>query len=118
MKLLTAPLYLLAGMASLTGCSTAYKTPKADLDRYNFTASYLELPHRPLDTSYHTYNVSIEPGMTTTLAIPKQEIQDRIEMGGWKKLSYGGHLLIQLKLEDVLIEGSEVKETQEILKDK
>jgi hypothetical protein len=89
-----------------------------DLDKYYFTATYRGLPQRPLDTSWRTYSVTYETGQLVKLAMKDDILSDRINIEGWKKLSANGHIVVKLKLEDVLVEKSEVKERQQILKDK
>jgi len=109
-----SPLFLcLLIISSLAGHAQA-----VDLDKYYFTATYRSLPTRPLDTSWRTYSVTYETGQLVKLAMKDDMLTDRIFIEGWKKLSANGHIVVKLKLEDVLVEKSEVKEREQILKDK
>jgi hypothetical protein len=91
---------------------------RVDLDKFSFNASYRELPHTALDTSYHTYSVAIDAGPLTRMAVKENDMQQELILSGWRKLSMNGHLQVNVKMEDVIVEKSDVKERVEILKDK
>jgi len=89
-----------------------------DLDKFTFTSQFRLLPVARLDSSYHTYNVTVE---TTKLMGPylrEMEPQKSVYIEGWKWLEKNGHISIQVKLEDMLPEAVSVKERVEILKDR
>jgi hypothetical protein len=98
--------------------SLALAAQKVDLDKFYFNATYRQLPHRPLDTSYRTYSVVVETGRLNRVAMREDNLSDQVYIDGWRKLVRNGHLIVNLRLEDVMIEGSETKERVEILKDK
>ncbi|MGB8191295.1 MAG: hypothetical protein WCF67_05210 [Chitinophagaceae bacterium] len=105
----------------ISGCgggSAVSNGDKVNLDKFSFTASYRDLPRNALDTSYHTYSVSIDYGYITRLAMRRNEMEDQVVMEGWRKLPYDAHVQIKIKFEDLIIQGSEVKERVEVLKDK
>ena len=108
---------LFASALYLSGCASS-NSLKANIDDYNFTTSYLQLPRKPLDTAYHTYSVNVETGLTTGIAVKKDDIVQRIEIAGWKKLRYDAHVQIKTKFEDVIIQGSEIKEKVDAIKSK
>ncbi len=112
--------YLLAFTAFISGCgaSAVSNGDKVDLDKYSFTASYRDLPKKGLDTSYHTYSVKIEYGLLNKLAIRRDELENQVQIEGWRRLSYDAHVQVSLRFEDLLITGSEVKERVETIKDK
>jgi hypothetical protein len=91
---------------------------RADLDKYNFNASYIELPKMVVDTSYRTYFVEIDASPALKKDLPEENLEEYVSIEGWKRLSGIGHVKIFTRLEDVFIENVEVKERVEILKDK
>jgi hypothetical protein len=91
---------------------------RVDLDKYNFNASYIELPKMVIDTSYKTYFVEIEASPSLKKDIDGLNLEEYVDIEGWKRLSGIGHVKIFTRLEDVFIESIEVKDREEILKDK
>ena len=91
---------------------------KVDLDKFYFSASFMELPHDPLDTAYHTFSVTAEIGPISRLVVKAPELIQRVYMDGWRRLNSDAHVQVQFKFEDVIIEQTGVKETVEVLKDK
>jgi hypothetical protein len=89
-----------------------------NIDDYKFTTSYLQLPRKALDTNYHTFSVNVETGLTTVLGFKKEEMEQMIEIDGWKKLRYDAHVQLKARFEDVLIQGSEVIEKVDVIKDR
>lgn len=91
---------------------------KIDLDKFTFTSQFRLLPVARLDSSYHTYNVTVE---TTKLMGPylrEMEPDKSVYIDGWKWLRRDGHITVQVKLEDLLPEAVSVKEREEIIKDR
>src|SRR5215204_1953125 len=91
---------------------------RVDLDKYNFNASYIDLPKMIIDTSYKTFFVEIDASSTLNREIREINPAEMIYIEGWKKLERNGHVKIFTQLEDVFIENFEVKERVEVLKDK
>jgi hypothetical protein len=91
---------------------------KVDLDRFKFTTQYRSLPTFGLDTSYHTYNVTIEGTKPMRNYLDEMAPGNSVFLEGWKKLKTNGHLAIQVKLDDLLPESVSLKEREEIIKDK
>ena len=89
-----------------------------DLDRYNFNASYIDLPKMVIDTSFKTYFVEFDVSSALSKDLEELNPAEMVYIDGWKKLPGNGHVKIYTRLEDVLIENVEVKERIEILKDK
>lgn len=111
--------YLIAFTALIAGCGAKVASgDKVDLDKFSFAASYRDLPRNPLDTSYHTYSVKIDYGMITRLALKRGELENQVQMEGWRRLPYDAHVQVHIKFQDLIVQGSEVKERVEILKDK
>ena len=91
---------------------------RVDLDKYNFSASYIDLPRMVIDSSYKTYFVEIDASSTLKNDLLGENLAEFVCIDGWKQLSGKGHVKIFTRLEDVFIENVEVKERVEILKDK
>ncbi|HYE54080.1 MAG TPA: hypothetical protein VD996_04525 [Chitinophagaceae bacterium] len=115
-------LFALSAVTTITiascGASAVSSGDKVDLDKFSFTASYRDLPRRALDTSFHTFSVKVDHGLVTRLAMRKSEMEDQVMIEGWRRLPYDAHIHINIKFEDIIVQGSEVKEKVEILKDK
>jgi hypothetical protein len=107
---------LILGLFILISLASAAQS--VDLDRFYFNASYRELPRRGLDTSWRTFSVAVETGAMCKLALKDEYLTQLVNIEGWRKLDNSAHILIKTRLEDVLIEKSQVRERQEILKDK
>ena len=91
---------------------------RVDLDRFKFTTQFRSLPNIRLDSSYHTYNVSVETSRMMQPYLTDMTPDRSVQLEGWKMLKKNGHIAIQVKLEDLLPESFSVKEREEIIKDK
>jgi hypothetical protein len=91
---------------------------RVDLDKYNFNASYIELPRKAIDTGFRTFFVEIDASSGIQKDLEHENPGELIYIKGWKKLPGNGHVRIATRLEDVFIENIEVKERIEVLKDK
>jgi hypothetical protein len=107
---------LILGVFTLISLVSAAQS--VDLDRFYFNATYRELPRKGLDTSWRTYAVSMESGPMCKMAIKDEYLTQLVNIEGWRKLDRRAHILIKSRLEDVIVERSQVRERQEILKDK
>ena len=91
---------------------------RADLDKFSFTARYRNLPRSPLDSAYTTYSVDIETGQVMRALGHQQDVANRLVIEGWKQIPYDAHVQIQLVMEDVLVEGTEIVSRTYPIKDK
>lgn len=91
---------------------------KVDLDRYIFTATYRGLPETPLSQEYRTYSYNINSTSSVRNNFTDEQVKNMVTIEGWKKVEGRSHILINLNLEDLAIEGSEVKSREEEIKDK
>lgn len=91
---------------------------RVDLDKYNFNASYIELPRMEIDTSYKTYFVEIDANAELRKDLSEENLPEQVNIEGWRQLSGNGHVKIFTRLEDVFIQNVEVKERIQIIKDK
>lgn len=107
--------YYLFLLIVLTGKTQAQKV---DLDRYNFTASYRDLPNMQIDTSFHTFEFSVEMGPLMKLSLGKDQPEESIYIEGMRKLPAAAHLKVKLVMEDLVIVKSDVQQREEARKDK
>jgi hypothetical protein len=91
---------------------------RTDLDRFNFTARYRNLPARPLDTAFKTYSLNVEAGRILESITGQDPVQPRLQWDGWRQLPYEAHIHIDIVFEDVLIEGTEIVTRTYPVKDK
>jgi hypothetical protein len=89
-----------------------------DLDKFTFTSQFRLLPMARLDSSYHTYDVTVESTRLMRPYLRDMDPEKSVYIEGWKWLNKGGHISVQVKLEDMLPEAVSVKERVEILKDR
>lgn len=91
---------------------------RVNLDRFSFTVNYRELPQAPLDSSFRTFDFTCELGPLMKLAIGKESPDERLDIQGWKWLPGNAHLIVHLKMEDLIIIKSDLNQREEIKKDK
>jgi hypothetical protein len=91
---------------------------KVDLDRFSFSSTFRSLPSTPLDTSYRTYNVTIEGTRLMQNYLNEMSPTNSVILDGWKKLTGRGHITIHIKLDDLIPESMSVKERVEVQKDR
>ncbi len=92
---------------------------KVDLDKHRFKVGGMyDLPADPLAAEYKTYNINYSSN-SNTYYFPTSMLQE-VEIQGWKKLPYGttGHISITFETGALIIDKSEIKEREEIQKDK
>src|SRR5438045_3603477 len=89
-----------------------------DLDRFNFTVQYRALPAMKLDSTYRTYNVEIEATKLMQPLLNQIDPAKTVWLEGWRKLPSQGHLMIHVKLDDILPENVSEKERVENITDK
>ncbi|WP_143092575.1 hypothetical protein [Arsenicibacter rosenii] len=92
---------------------------KVDLDRYSFVMMYRDLPQKPLDPAFRTYQVNVSGTRNIRTTFSDNELADATPIEGWRRIDNGpAHVIIRPMFEDVIIEKSEVKERVDIQKDK
>jgi len=91
---------------------------RVDLDKFSFTASYRDLPRGGLDTSFRTFSVRFDAGTFSRMVMKNEELEDLVYIEGWKKLSYDAHIQVETKIEDLLIERTDIKQKVDPIKDK
>lgn len=91
---------------------------KVDLDKFRFTTGLRTLPSVKLDSTYRTYDVSVEGTKLMQGYLADLSPENAVVLEGWRKLNKKGHLNIQVKLEDIRPENFSIKEREEIIKDR
>ena len=91
---------------------------RVDLDRFNFTASYLDFHNEPFPAKYKTYNIRIEASPSLGLGYSASNLENMISIEGLKKVTGTGHITIIAMLDDIVIEKTETKERVQVSKDK
>lgn len=105
-------------MAALFALATGAVAQKVDLDRYNFTATYRALPVEPLNPEYRTYSYNINSTSSVRNNFTDDQVKNIVGIEGWKKVEGRGHIIINVNLDDLAIESSELKSRDEEIKDK
>ena len=98
--------------------TTTLLAQKVDLDRYSFSVSYRSLPSVEIDTSFHTFQFDWDAGPLMKLSVMKDRPEEALEIEGWRRLTTGAHITVQLRMEDIIIMKSDVSQREETLKDK
>jgi len=103
--------------AILVFLSVASYAQKVDLDRFNFTFAYRNLPNEPLSPEYNTYSVKLN----SSLGLRSQfdDVRELISVDGWKKVpGETGHVIVDFTVDDLIIRGVDIQERVDIIKDK
>lgn len=96
----------------------AISQKKVDLDKFKFTSEFRSLPLMLVDSSYHTYNVSVEATRLMQGYLSEMNPEQTVYLDGWRQLTKDGHLQVMVKLEDLIPESFSVKERVEVIKDR
>ncbi|MBZ5856677.1 hypothetical protein [Flavihumibacter profundi] len=91
---------------------------KVDLDRYEFTAAFRDLPKLQIDSSFHTFDFTLETGPLMKLAIAQDHPEESLEIEGWRRLPSSAHISVNLRMEDLIIVKTSVDQREELKKDK
>lgn len=108
---------ILLTLLTIAVVSTA-SAQKADLDKYSFTATYRDLPRMGLDTSFKTFSIQTVLTRNSSFMLKDEQPDERVFIAGWKKLPSHAHITVDVRMEDIKVESSDVKERIQILKDK
>jgi hypothetical protein len=91
---------------------------RVDLDPFRFTVKYRSLPNMKIDSTYRTYNVVVTGTNLMKAFLADISPERSVLLEGWRKLPEGGHITIQVNLDDLLPESIQVKERAESIKDR
>lgn len=103
--------------ALLTTASLLF-AQKVDLDRFNFRYTLRTLPTNPLPEGYKTYQFNIASSASVREVYNDDRIKQALTISGLKQTEGKGHITINMNLGEVSLKNPELKEREEILKDK
>ncbi|HSF44857.1 MAG TPA: hypothetical protein VLA58_02560 [Chitinophagaceae bacterium] len=89
-----------------------------DLDKFGFSVQLRSLPQVRLDSTYRTYNVEIESTRLMQSFMKEVDPERIVVLDGWRKLPEGGHVIVNVKLDDLLPESFSIVERVENIKDR
>lgn len=95
----------------LAAWSAVVQAQKVDLDRFNFTFEYRNLPHTPLDSTYETFSVTTDVSGNVANSMSADVISSSIVLQGFERTEYGGDVRIMLRVDDLIIDKNQVVES-------
>lgn len=104
--------------ACLCALPVSAMAQKLDLDPFRFTVQYRQLPAMRIDSSYRTYNVTVEGSKLMQPFLKDLTPAQTVMLEGWKKLPETGHITVKIVLDDLLPEAVSVKERTETIRNK
>lgn len=105
----------LLGLICFAGSATAQKV---DLDRFNFTWEYRNLPHTPLDSTFKTYSVLVDVSGNVANSMSADVVGSRIVLQGFDRAESNGDLRVDLRVDDLIIDKNQVIESMTETKNK
>lgn len=91
---------------------------KVDLDKFNFTYEYRDLPKVPLNPEYKTFSLKFNATGSVRDNFGGSALEDAVNVQGWKKVDGTGHIIATVTLDDLIINSSQVTERIDIQRDK
>jgi len=92
---------------------------KVDLDKFNHTFDYRDLPRNPQNPEYKTYSVSTNVPSSVRMTYGDKGIENGVSIQGLKKVTdVKGHLIVYVSMNDLIFTASKVNERVEVQKDK
>lgn len=104
-------------IAVATTCLSS-KAQKVDLDPFNFTFEFRNLPHIPLDSTFKNYSVLVDVSGNVQRSMTADVIEARIVLQGYERRSSQGDLRIDMSINDLLIDKNQVIESSTETKNK
>jgi hypothetical protein len=91
---------------------------KVDLDKFNFTFEFRDLPLKPLSPELRSYAVTLQTPDIVRSTFPNGALEEMVTIDGWKKVSpLLSQVLVEVKVTDVSVTAAKVLERVEILRD-
>jgi len=112
------PVRLLSAVFAFLLFGNSIFAQRVDLDRFYFNPSYLLLPQQYTEPEKRTFGVQVECGPSIATAFPKQVVNDKIRVSGFKRVEADPLVGITLELDEVKFERSEASSRTEERKDK
>ena len=79
--------HLYASIVAVLVTVTAF-AQRVDLDKYNFNASYIDLPKMVIDTSFKTFFVEFDASTTLKRDLEELRLEEMVDIDGWKRLIF------------------------------
>lgn len=98
--------------------AVSLQAQKVDLDRFNFNFEYRNLPHKPLDSTFKTYSVSVDAPYTVAGVMSRDAIAQRVILQGFDRDEDGGDIMTRLQINDLIIDKYQVVESSTTTKNK
>jgi hypothetical protein len=92
----------------VAACSV--QAQKVDLDRFNFTFEYRNLPSTPLDSTYKTFSVSVDASENVENSMGAGAISSRVNLQGFSRVDRKGDVVIAVQIEDLMIDKDQIIE--------
>jgi hypothetical protein len=94
------------------------KAQKVDLDHFYFNVSYQILPKEPVSFEKRTFSSRVKLGGALQTYVNPTNLNDKINIIGWKKVDENGTVDIELNLEDFVEKGASPQTRVDETKDK
>ncbi len=91
---------------------------KVDLDHFYFKVNYQVLPKEPVPFDKRTFSSRVKLGGTLQTYVNREDLNEKINIAGWKKVDENGTVDIELNLEDFVEKGASAQTRVEETKDK
>lgn len=78
---------------------------KVDLDRFYFNVSYQFLPKEPVPFEKRTFSSKVKLGGALQTYVNPTNLNEKVNIAGWKKVDQNGTVDIELNLEDFVDKG-------------
>lgn len=82
------------------------KAQKVDLDRFYFNVSYQILPKEPVPLEKRTFSSRVKLGGALQTYVNPTNLNEKVNIIGWKKVDQNGTVDIELNLEDFVERGA------------
>jgi len=94
------------------------KAQKVDLDHFYFNVSYQILPKEPVPFEKRTFSSRVKLGGALQIYVNPTNLNEKINITGWKKVDENGTVDIELNLEDFVEKGASPQTRVDETKDK
>jgi hypothetical protein len=99
------------------GLFSMMNAQRIDLDREYFGYTYRNLPNVALDKSFKTYSVDVDKTVALDM-LSNESANSKINIEGLKKVTGKAHIMVNIRMEDLIIESQKVESRTVVNKDK